>query len=191
MARSKNIVVIDPEEFIRQLLGEYFEELGYEVKAVARVSDGLEIISAGNVEVALIDTGSASDRNYLDAVDRLRVARPGLKVVLITGYPTLDGVINALRHGVYDIVVKPFRLEDLKETVDRACQPSVESDVENQLRGRIRLLEELLQKNGIKIPGGKSTLKGPADKQSDSPYGIGDDPVGSVSIINDSDAIND
>lgn len=190
MTPLKNIVVIDPEEFIRQLLGEYFEQLGYTVNSAALVSEGLEIISSQNAEVVLIDTGSTSNKNSLEAVDRLREARPGLKVVLITGYPTLDGVINAVRKGVFDIVVKPFRLEDLKETVNRACQPSAESETANQLRNRIRRLESLLEEHGIKIPNDRIAPPVAGGSRMTSSVFV-NDPVDGILTTGDSDSIHD
>ena len=39
---------------------------------------------------------------------------------LITGYPTLETAVDAIKNGAYDYVVKPFNLEDLKFKVERA-----------------------------------------------------------------------
>jgi DNA-binding NtrC family response regulator len=151
MTTSRNLIVIDPEETIRDILREYFSEFGYEVSLAQNTSEGLDFLNAGTASVLLVDA-SPSPRDSMEAVDKLRAARPGVRVVLITGCPTLGGIIEALRHGVFDIIIKPFRLGDLKETIERAARPSAEEAACEAIREKLTLLEKLIEENGIELP---------------------------------------
>lgn len=177
MASKENIIVIDSEESIRKLMSDYFEALGYRVHTTTGISEGNDIISANKISVALLDTGP-SPGAVIKSIDRLKQNHPGLKVILITGYPTIDAIINALRHGVFDIVVKPFRLDDLKEIVGKALTSSEENEKMDQFRRRIELLENLLRMNGITVPKDGEYLSDavPSSPESVQVQGVGKQP---------------
>jgi len=151
MPEPESILVIEPDDSIRDLLKDYFDGLGYKVSPAAGISEGLEIVSDGGVSVVVMDTNSSPDQ-ILEAVDNFRRVRPGLHIILITGCPTLQSIIDALRHGVFDIVVKPFRLADLQGIISRALIPSTEAAASDRLLDRIRQLENALHEHGLPVP---------------------------------------
>jgi DNA-binding NtrC family response regulator len=151
MTIPHNIIVVDPEDTIRALLDEYFSSQGYRVFGVATLSDGCRLVADDKSRIILLDSG-LSPKDTVDSIDRLNRIRSDLRIIVITGYPTLDGVIEALRHGVFDVVIKPFRLADLNETVKRAMLSSEQDQVDDTLRDRISTLEKLLVENGISLP---------------------------------------
>jgi DNA-binding NtrC family response regulator len=170
MTSSRSIIVIDPEETIRDILHEYFSEFGYEVCLAQNTSEGLSFVTAGAASVLLVDAGPSS-QDTMEAVDKLRAARPGVRIVLITGCPTLGGIIEALRHGVFDIIVKPFRLGDLKETIERAAHPSAEEAACDLIREKLTLLEKLIEENGIELPYRVRTDGDPRPETQPAPNG--------------------
>jgi DNA-binding NtrC family response regulator len=151
MISDNNIVIIDPEPYVRDLLGEYLGELGYRVFEVSSLSEGLDIISDRVVSVVLMDVGRATIRE-MESIDRIKATRPGVRIILLSGNPTLDGAVSALRHGVFDFVIKPFRLEDLKDSISRAFEPSSRNSKVEELQIRIMVLKDLLKEHGIKLP---------------------------------------
>jgi DNA-binding NtrC family response regulator len=166
MTELHSIIVIDPEESIRNLLGDYFGGLGYQVRPAGSLNAGLDLILAGRGGVVLIDAGPSTEE-AMEKIDRLRQANPDLRIIMITGFPTLDGVIEALRHGIFDVVVKPFRLGDLKETVQRALAPSDEFRTASELRKRVVFLENLLKENGISSAEARKVSSEPVNGESD------------------------
>jgi DNA-binding response OmpR family regulator len=77
-----------------------------------------------------------------------------LKIILLSGSPTVESVIDALRMRVFDFVVKPFYLKDLKEIVDRALTGTRERTTTGIMRRRIDMLETMLQRHGLTPPDG-------------------------------------
>lgn len=151
MKRADSIIVIDPEEFIRDLLGEYFGRLGYQVFPVADIPTALGLITSRAIPVALVDLGISPGRG-MASIGQLVQVRPDLQVVVLTGCPTLDSVIGAFRSGVFDLVIKPFRLEDLRGIVERAMTRAHEQAVKADLRRRVEDLEDILRRHGLTPP---------------------------------------
>jgi len=117
------ILVTDDEPGIRNDLGEYLTALGYDVSVAADAAGTLSQITEEDYDVLLLDD-MLPDGTGLDLLPRLLDARPDLCVIIMTGYPTVTSVINAMRRGACDFVIKPFELDELRSAVARAAQRS-------------------------------------------------------------------
>ena len=134
------ILVVDDEHFIRDLLRDYFSKSDYAVVTAQDGESGIAESRQGRFDAALVDL-KMPDQNGTDVLAALRVIDPALPVIIMTGYPTVDASIEALRLGAVDFIVKPFRLQDLKVRVDRAIRShSVSRDIE-ELRSRMAAVE--------------------------------------------------
>ena len=143
MADQRRIVIIDPEMLHQELLGEYLRQLGYDACPVSDVSSALEVMAAAVVPAVLIDMGTPLG-DSLDVVRQLRAVDPALRVILITGYPTLEGIIKAVRCGVYDFMIKPFGLQDLNDCLERAMAVRREAVLPETVRQKVSALQDLL-----------------------------------------------
>lgn len=114
------VLVVDDDPDIRELLIEHLRSKGFRVAAAA---DGRAAISAverspGHFSLILTDL-------QLPGADGLAVLRaakqlnPGVHVVIITGYASLDSAIEAVRAGAYDYLTKPFSLGQLDVVLAR------------------------------------------------------------------------
>ena len=142
--RTPHILVVDDEQFIRDLLGDFFSKSDYSVVSAADGESGITQCRSGRFDVALIDL-KMPDRAGTDVLAEVRAIDPTLPVIIMTGFPTVDASIEAMRRGAHDFVVKPFRLQDLKERVDRAVRArSIARDID-ELRTRMTAIEEELR----------------------------------------------
>jgi PAS domain S-box-containing protein len=120
MPKLKNILVVDDEADARQVLVEFLNSEGYQVKAA---SDGMQAVQMlkDNLPVDLVIT----DLNMpvisgLDVIDILAKQFPTVQIIVITGFGTMDTVLQALRCGAVDFLQKPFLLEVLKSSLQKA-----------------------------------------------------------------------
>jgi DNA-binding NtrC family response regulator len=120
-ATEKRVLVTDDEPGIRNDLCEYLENLGYDVTTAADASEALSQVAGGDYNVLLLDD-MLPDESGLDILPRILDVRPGLSVIIMTGYPTVKSVITAMRRGASDFVIKPFELDELKSAVARAAR---------------------------------------------------------------------
>lgn len=114
------VLVVDDDPDVRELLVEHLRSQGFRV---ATAADGRAAISAverspGHIGLILTDL-------QLPGADGLAVLRaakqlnPGVHVVIITGYASLDSAIEAVRSGAYDYLTKPFSLGQLDVVLSR------------------------------------------------------------------------
>lgn len=104
---SLNILVVDDEANIRKTLSICLETAGHRVKAAGNPEDALSETSRRSFDIAFVDIrlGTASG---LDLIPALLAAAPGIKVIVITAYASIDTAIEAVRRGAADYIPKPF-----------------------------------------------------------------------------------
>ena len=119
--RPPRILVVDDEESVRLTTAAILEREGY---AVATAGDGraaLAQLARSPFDLVLTDLRmEGMDGSALLA--EIRAKHPDTVAIVLTGYATIESSIDALRQGVYDYLVKPCVVEDLKLTVRRALE---------------------------------------------------------------------
>jgi DNA-binding NtrC family response regulator len=142
---SERILVVDDELFVRELLLEFLSSQGYEVWLADSGEKAVRLIESEPAEVALLDLKMPG----IDGIETLRQIRriaPDTVAIVMTGYPTIESSIEALRCGAYDYVVKPFKLNDLKSSIEKALREHKLKDQTTRLKERIAHLETELEK---------------------------------------------
>jgi DNA-binding NtrC family response regulator len=142
MAKHK-ILVVDDELFVRELLEEYFSKLDFEVLVAGSGPAALKLVAENRFKVALIDL-KMSDMDGIEVLRRIRDLDENLIVILMTGYPTVESSVEAMRTGAYDYVIKPFRLNELKDIISRAIKEHQIRCEISRIKSRLSVLEQKL-----------------------------------------------
>lgn len=128
--------VLDSDKNIVQSLVETIENMGYQVFGTADVEEALEQVRAGRCRVVIYDMEMAAMNGLTFLAEALKMD-PGVHIILSTSCNSIEIAIEAIKHGAYDCVSKPFENARLKRTLDQL------SEMYDQRR-RIRHLEEQL-----------------------------------------------
>ena len=139
--RSLEVLVVDDDADVRELLVEFFRDLNFNV---ASASDGRAAITALEREPArywlVITDIIMPGADGLAVLRAARTANPDLKVVIVTGYASLDTAIEAVRLGAADYLSKPFTLGQIEVMVRRLTERlNLEQEnrkLVNHVRGR-------------------------------------------------------
>jgi putative two-component system response regulator len=128
------ILVIDDDAVVRDVIGEMLAVGGYEVVTAATAAEALELFVDEEVELVVSDI-VMPDLSGLELLDAMRLHRPSLPIVLVTGANTRDNLSEALTRGADGLVAKPFTQAELQEAVEKALDRAGKS--ERDLRERL------------------------------------------------------
>jgi excisionase family DNA binding protein len=115
--RSRVLVVDDHQE-IRTVLAELLATGRREILSVASGEEALAIVKATDVDLILLDL-SLPGRDGAETFREIQALRPGVPVVIVTGYPDSAMMARALESGPFTMVSKPVHLDQLRRVVGR------------------------------------------------------------------------
>lgn len=121
MNKQPSILVVDDELLIRDLLYDFFSGQGWSISVAENGDKALEVIAHKPVDLVLTDI-KMPEMDGLALTEELKHAHPEIPVVLMTGFPSVDSAVTALRHRVVDYVIKPFNINQLYKTIDAALK---------------------------------------------------------------------
>ena len=115
------ILVVDDESLMREFISESLSSKGYEVDAAENGAKALELINSETYDLILTDFKMPK----VTGMDVLRKAvekMPGVKVVIMTAYGTIENAVEAMKIGAFDYITKPFGVEEVLLLVKRALE---------------------------------------------------------------------
>jgi len=115
------ILVVDDELLIRDLLFDFFSAQGFTIHLAENGKKALEMIDSLDIKAAIIDL-KMPELDGVELTAMMHKHKPLVPVIIMTAYPSMDSAIEAIKHGVFDYVVKPFKIADLHETVKLAIK---------------------------------------------------------------------
>ena len=113
MSRRPTLLVVDDEPSILALVERFATREGFEMVSVGDGTQTLAWLRPGLADVALVDLRMPGVGG-LEVLAAIRRIDPGCQVILMTGYPSVDSAIEAVRAGALDYLRKPFEVERLR-----------------------------------------------------------------------------
>lgn len=115
---SPVIVILDDEKYICNIVLEALSSESYQVYAFSDPEKGKEFIKNNRVDLVLSDL-IMGKHNGVEVLDQTLSCHPDAIVIMMTAHPTVETAISVLKKGAYDFMVKPFKLDLLKATIQR------------------------------------------------------------------------
>ena len=116
----KRILIVDDELLIRDILYDCFSSHDYQISMAESGEKALDILGKEKIDCILTDL-KMPDMDGLELADRAsEIAQKKVPVIVMTGFPSLESAIEALRKRVYDYFVKPFNINRVYSTVEKA-----------------------------------------------------------------------
>jgi DNA-binding NtrC family response regulator len=120
LAPHLNIVALDDDDDFRQYLSGILETDGHELRAVATPDAFFAACEERLPDIVLLDIKMGRHSGE-DVLVQIRKRWPKLGVVVVTGYPSLEGMRQTFKQDAFDYLAKPFSLAELRRTLAQAA----------------------------------------------------------------------
>jgi DNA-binding NtrC family response regulator len=120
-ANKLDICIIDDEVVVCKRLEQYLSKAGHSVETFVDSRSAVKRIDEKTFDIVVTDI-RMDNIDGMDVLDHVLKKGNSCKVILITGYATIEIAREAQAKGAFDFISKPFRPQDLKEVIERAAQ---------------------------------------------------------------------
>ncbi len=132
-----NVLLIDDDSNLRKSIRLALETMKHQVTEARDGAQAQELLAHGLYDVAFLDLRLGHEKGLDLLLPLLRLA-PGLPIVVITAYATIDIAVEAMRRGAVDFLPKPFTPDEIRIVLDRVARlRRLQSHVED-LEERVR-----------------------------------------------------
>lgn len=137
------VLTIDDDQFVRESLANYLEDFGYTVLQAEDGLQGLELLAAHHPDLILVDLRMPR-MDGLQVLAKVQEVAPEIPIMVVSGAGDIRDVVEALRRGAWDYLVKPIQdmnilLHSVQNCLERAR-------LQSQNREYQQSLEESLDK---------------------------------------------
>ena len=136
MKQDTRILIVDDDESIRRLLSVVLSREGYQTSSAEDGNEAMAAFHETAPDIVLMDIRMPG-LGGIEAMQLMHAIRPSVTIILMTAFAELETAIQAIKLGVFDYVVKPFDLTEIKLLVERAWQM-------RDMRQQISVLKEEL-----------------------------------------------
>ena len=137
-----DILIIDDERVICEGCSLVLSDKGHAVEICMTGRGGLEAMLKGTYDLTLLDM-KLPDMDGMDILETVRKEKPGMYIIVMTGYSTVQNAVEAMKLGAFDYLAKPFSDDELVLAVERAIGKKRLADENLSLR------KELLDRFGF------------------------------------------
>ncbi len=118
---NAKLLIIDDERVALRNLEHIMKKEGYEVVGTQSGANALKLLEEQHFDVVLTDLRMEK----VDGMEMLRRCRelyPDTEVIMITGFATLESGVDAMKHGAFFYIAKPFKLDEVRRVVKEAVE---------------------------------------------------------------------
>ena len=119
MDNQYNILILDDEPVVGQRLKPALEKEGHLVEIFVNPYRALERVNEKEFDIVVTDI-RMEDIDGIQILERVRTLSERTKVVMITGYATIEVARESLAKGAFDFIAKPFKLGEIRAVIQKA-----------------------------------------------------------------------
>jgi DNA-binding NtrC family response regulator len=121
MGRPWELLILDDEPLVGQRLKPALTKEGYRVEIYTDPKEAVARLEEKNFDIVVTDI-RMEELDGLQVLESVLQKSPAAKVIMITGYATLDMAHESIEKGAFDFVAKPFRIGKIREVILKAAQ---------------------------------------------------------------------
>jgi len=118
---AASVLVIDDEQLMRDFVKETLSRAGYNVAVASDGVTGIEMLEKQPVDLVVTDL-KMPQMDGLEVLRRIKTRFPGVNVVVMTAYATVETAVSALKAGAIDYIMKPFTPDEIEVVAQKAVE---------------------------------------------------------------------
>jgi DNA-binding NtrC family response regulator len=115
------VLVVDDHLHARQSIADVLRHAGHQVECLASAVGGLKLLERESFDVVITDL-QMPGMSGLEFIHHLERRPHGAQVLMVTAHASVASAVDAMRHGAFDYIEKPFDVDQLEQLVARAIQ---------------------------------------------------------------------
>lgn len=141
--KSTRVLILDDESTMRTALFRTLDRKGYSVVTSQTIEEAKSYCASDKIfDLAIVDV-NLPDGDGLEFMTYLKSIYPGIQVIILTGFATIESAVLATQKGAYHFLTKPFSIEELLSAAEKAL------DHKNLQKENRQLRQELTMKYGF------------------------------------------
>jgi DNA-binding NtrC family response regulator len=140
----KRVLIADDDPAIRDIVCQYMKIIGLQAVCVESGEAALKVFKKDYFDIVISDI-KMEKMDGLTLLAEIKKLDYEIAFIMITGYPSIETVLEAMKKGATDYIIKPFQFDEIKMKVERAL---IEKAMNKQLKSNKGLIWSLI----ISIP---------------------------------------
>jgi len=120
-ARAIKILIVDDDKLTLEVIQRNLSAEGYDAYTCNNVSDAVRFLSESTIDLVITDYKMPKESG-LELVKHVRSNCQDLEIIMVTGYPDIEGAVQAIKEGASEYLVKPFTDEELLSVIQRMVE---------------------------------------------------------------------
>lgn len=121
MYENLRLLILDDEPIVGKRLGPSLAKMGFEIEIFVDPEAALARLSEQTFDIIVTDIRLGA-MNGIEILERVLAKSPRTKVIMISGYATLELARETLAKGAFDFIAKPFKPDELRRVIIKAAK---------------------------------------------------------------------
>lgn len=118
---KEKILVVDDKKDICEMLCELLEEEGYKTASAQSGNAALKKLAEGPFDIMIVDL-KMPGMGGIEFIKEAKQTQPEILVMILTGYPSVPTIVEAVQIEAFDYITKPFEREAIIDTIKNALE---------------------------------------------------------------------
>jgi two-component system response regulator AtoC len=118
---QQKILIVDDESSMRRIMEIMLQRLDYQVLQATNGQHALDLLKQQTVDLIITDLRMPG-MDGMTLLHMLQQQNSHIPVIIITAHGTVESAVNAMKHGAFDFIIRPFEIDVMEMTIKRALQ---------------------------------------------------------------------
>ena len=119
--KKRNVLIVDDDPDVLSMLERLLKKLEYNPFVAQNGEEAVQIIDTSRIDVVVSDL-VMPEMDGMELLKRVKSRKGDIPFLMITGHPTIETAVEAIKKGAYDYLTKPFQVEEVQIKIDRALE---------------------------------------------------------------------